>query len=129
MGFQGLAKLEKLNLSTCTIKILQTESFVGLSSLTLLDLSRNIIGGNSIPAAAFNPLTHLQTLDLSYNNMNTVATESDLFSLLSQLKKLDMSGNKCSNMSLKIFQPLQLLTGKKLFAFYSDSLNNSVTVM
>lgn len=104
--FSGLSNLSNLLLHGCSIRTVKRYAFSGLQRLQKLDLSRNAIASNGIPAKALSAMQNLVSLDLSFNKVTTISTEYTLFRGLKKLQWLDFSQNDCGNISTRIFQPL-----------------------
>ena len=89
---------------------LLAEDFIGLTSLTSLNLSGNGLTG--LPEQVFSPLSTLTDLNLSGNALSGL--HHRVFLSLSMLTNLDLSGNMLASLSLQIFSSLSGLTNLDL---------------
>eukprot|EP00122_Pirum_gemmata_P018067 Pgem_evm2s16918 len=89
IGVESLAFLEKLSLRTNNIIIIEDQSFMGLTSLSYLDLSNNEIA--HITNAAF-AIPELNFLNLSTNQLSVI-NEYD-FAQITENEILDLSFNE-----------------------------------
>lgn len=100
LAFEGLTLLKKLTIQTKHTSTMSVaiDAFVGLPSLTHLDLSNNYI--RSIPQDELCQLTNLKHLNLSRNELRSIDDlgmniKSDC---LTSLVMLDLSGNEITSM-------------------------------
>ena len=95
MSFSGLDNVHSIWLFGNYLKTLAANAFVGLPSLTLLDLSRNII--SDISQGAFNGLNSIQAMHLWGNNLTTI--DENAFQGLENLNNLTL-GKEISTVQL-----------------------------
>ncbi|XP_060077491.1 leucine-rich repeat-containing protein 15-like [Ylistrum balloti] len=102
-SFQGLSSLRVLNLSDTHLTSIKVSAFTGLQSLTSLDLSNNFI--DNIAPALFDKLRRtLVTLVISNNSLN--ALDKNAFRNMMSLEKLDLSKNNISSLPLSLLGDL-----------------------
>ncbi|KAL1492403.1 hypothetical protein ABEB36_010655 [Hypothenemus hampei] len=87
--FLSISTLLYLDISNCSIELLDDHFFDGTPALTTLDLSDNPI--RILHTTAFAKLTSLETLKL--NNCNLTAITEDVFTTLVNMKTLELAGN------------------------------------
>ncbi|XP_007435975.1 vasorin isoform X2 [Python bivittatus] len=92
------------------IRSLSEDSFAGLSTLQLLDLSQNLI--SSLPRNVFQPLPGLYNLDLSSNQLQEITNES--FHGLHLLERLYLDRNRIQVIHPAAFDSLENLLELKL---------------
>ncbi|XP_034828103.1 leucine-rich repeat neuronal protein 3-like [Maniola hyperantus] len=89
-----------LNLSRCSIELIEKASFQNLQQMQVLDLSHNKLTTANLSPHAFEgryspeeyePLASLRTLNLAYNDLHSL--NQDLFEHMPELSELDLSGN------------------------------------
>ncbi|VVC94620.1 unnamed protein product [Leptidea sinapis] len=107
--FNGLHKLEYIDLSRNEIKRTHHGLFAGLNLLIHLNLSRNQI--EDIPRFTFADLENLEVLDVSYNKLQVLPFQ--VFLPMTRLHYLDLSYNKISTFLDYYFSPNRQL--KTLF--------------
>ncbi len=89
--FQGLAKLERLNMRDCTeLRHVEAGAFARLSNLHSLNLS-GAKKLSAIKSNVFSPLTALKLLDLSLCNIQHI--DPDAFNNLKNLENLNLRDN------------------------------------
>ena len=136
--FDGLTKLEILDLSQNQITAVPVGTFEDLSNLWYLDLGRNALTSSGLPVATvqgviiavFEDLSSLEWLALnnqfeqdSDNNFEPKTTaqlttlHSRVFTGLTSLKELDLANNGFASTGLRnnVFQPLTSLESLALF--------------
>ncbi|XP_033753172.1 G-protein coupled receptor GRL101-like [Pecten maximus] len=113
--FYGLSDLASCSLSLNRIRVLPHNVFSGLSKLTYLDLSGNII--QDLPHNVFSGLSKLSYLDLSFNTIHNLP--HNVFSGLSNLAYLDLSFNTIQDLPHNVFHGLSNLT-------YLNLSNNNI---
>ena len=94
-AFQGLSRLDKLELTFMNISNIDSSWFDRLVGLKSLNLSHNLL--SSIHDVGFSFLHSLDTLDLSANNF-TVVNSEDLNSFRNYLKYIDFSFNEIEHL-------------------------------
>jgi len=106
MSFSGLDNVHSIWLFGNYLKTLAANAFVGLPSLTLLDLSRNII--SDISQGAFNGLNSIQAMHLWGNNLTTI--DENAFQGLENLNNLTLGDNMIEEIPTRSFKHLKNLT-------------------
>lgn len=97
--FHPLSKLQKLDISFTSIKVLSPELFFKTLSLTHLFIQNN--GITELPETMFQSLSNLITLDLSENQITNIRIGS--FMGLSSIKYVNLSKNKLSSFKGEYF--------------------------
>ncbi|XP_032086186.1 vasorin [Thamnophis elegans] len=92
------------------LRTLSEDSFAGLPSLRLLDLSQNLL--SRLPRNVFQPLPGLHNLDLSSNQLQEVTNES--FHGLRLLERLYLDRNRLQSIHPAAFNSLENLLELKL---------------
>ncbi len=110
-GFITMKRLKYLYLYDTGLHQIQSQAFLGLSQLEHLDMSRNKLGGTSIPKEAFRSLGSLRKLRLDHNAMRAIKTNDSFLSHLKSLQVLDLSSNDCGQLPNDIFTGLENLRG------------------
>merc|ERR1712238_255999 len=87
-GLKVLTKLRELQLSSNIIDDLPPEYVNEFANLEILNISKNVIGGDAFPNQFQS--TALTTVDFSFNNLNTTFNISSLTSLIN-LKNIHMA--------------------------------------
>ncbi|CAG0890235.1 unnamed protein product [Cyprideis torosa] len=100
----GLAHVQKLYLSSCSIKTVHRSAFDDLGNMIELDLSGNAI--ENLPPETFTGCIRLQMLYLSRNSLLKIGP-GVAFPKLPRLRTLDLSFNKIKDISDKAFLNLQ----------------------
>ncbi len=110
----ALPKLELLILASCRIVRIAPDAFQGATSLTMLDLSDNML------TSPVQFLGHLKidTLNLSANHVENLSNSP--FQYLTRLETLSLSHNQIFNLSVTAFRGLAQLT-------LLDLNNNSIS--
>ena len=121
-SFWGLHNLQTLNLTWNRVTSLRDSNFRGATSLKILDLSHNRI--ESIPSAAFRHVRQLQYLSLSYNFIPKVVPR--IFFGLTRLEYLDLSYNPLRELHPDIFTDISLIRTLKCAGCGLQSLNPSL---
>ena len=103
--FAGLTSLTLLNLSRNTLTSLPEGIFAGLGELTELNLSANQL--ESLPEGAFSDLTALTILYLSLNDLSSL--DAGLFSGLTALDDLFLNDNNLDSLDAGLFSGLTAL--------------------
>lgn len=92
--------IEILNLSRCSIEVIENASFKDLQEMRVLDLSYNKLTTAKLSPHAFEgrfapeeyePLAAMRSLNLAHNDLHSL--NQDLFEHLPELEELDLSGN------------------------------------
>lgn len=101
-SFQWLPRLQSLILMENNIKHLTRDTFQGLQSLKILQLTKALVKGHTsatpiIDDFSFQPLTTLESLVLQKTAIREITTQT--FTGLTSLKELDLSWSSC--LSLK----------------------------
>ena len=104
--FDGLARLEVLDLSANSINELPDGVFDRNLELRGLDLSINEI--SELPEGVFGGLGDLQRLSLAGNDLKSLP--EDVFADLGSLAELDLSGNKLNDLPAGLFEGFSGLT-------------------
>lgn len=115
--FNGLSKLEVLNLSWNKMTSIHENGLNGLSNLRVLKLSRNQI--QKFKVRTFEHVPLLEELLLNNNHIETI---EDGTLQLPHLKRLDLSYNKLKELSNAIFQNCRHLE-------YLDLRSNHITLI
>ena len=97
--FDGLTRLQHLQLANNPLTALPAGVFNGLTSLRHLDLSGNRLA--ALPAGIFSGLTGLQRLNLRGNQLSTLPIVA--FDGLTGLRHLDLRGNRLAALPAGIF--------------------------
>ncbi|CRL03512.1 CLUMA_CG016167, isoform A [Clunio marinus] len=100
--FGGLTSLIVLNLAGNEMEYIQKEAFVGLDKLEVLDLNTNSF--LKISRTVFKGLTSLETLDLSTNSIETI--DEKAFEDLKKLKTLKLGFNSLNDLKRGVFDNL-----------------------
>ncbi|KAH1023293.1 platelet glycoprotein V [Dendroctonus ponderosae] len=87
--FLAISTLLYLDISNCTLELLNDHFFENISALTTLDLSENPL--NILDSRAFEKLTSLETLKMNHCNLTAIAEDTFISQL--NLKTLELSGN------------------------------------
>ena len=121
--FESSIYLQEINLSSNSIRELDSNMFCSLKNLTSLDLLYNSI--STLKEGIFKGLNNLRELLLSFNKLTTFP--EDLFKDLVNLEYLTLNYNKIESMPDKLFLPLVSL--KQLFLhcnkiFFKDQNGN-----
>lgn len=103
--FHNLKMLQSLSLMSNRLLVLRPRWFSRLTSLRLLDLSKNFF--TSVPVETFHSLPELRSLLLSGNNISHLPKE--VFQGLSKLKTLRLNKNALQELSAGTFDDLILL--------------------
>ena len=82
--------LESLKLSACGLRMLNNNSFSGLSNLQLLNLSQNLL--KALESNTFEGLRTLKVLDLSHNNLNYL--RGTVFAAIRNVSELYLNDNR-----------------------------------
>ncbi|XP_066278895.1 toll-like receptor 4 [Branchiostoma lanceolatum] len=114
-AFQGLRKLEKLNLSSNRIAAITSKMFEGLENVTNLDLSSNILLGEIEPYG-FYGLRRLKRLEIS-SSLSTISSYA--FTGLDSLVFLDLGHNQIVNVGRHAFDGMPNL---KIFSLIHNKL-------
>ena len=109
--FQGLTKLETLNLRNNNLSEINGGLFKSLSSLKELYLSNNKL--KKIESDAFKGLGKLETLALSENEIEAIA--SDAFENCKNLKALNLNNNKLRRIDGECFKALKSIEVLELY--------------
>ena len=88
--FDGLIRLQELNLDGNQLTTLPAGVFDRLTRLRVLDLSHNRLA--TLPAGVFDRLTRLRVLDLSFNHLVGLQADDPLFAELTVLNALNLEG-------------------------------------
>lgn len=115
--FDGLSKLEMLDLSWNKITSIHENGFRGLRNLRTLKLSRNQL--QKFKVHTFEYVPHLEELLL---NNNHIATIEDGTFQLPHLKRLDLSYNRLKELSNAVFKDCGSLE-------YLDMRSNRITLI
>lgn len=114
--------LNELEVTETAIFLIDSNNFLGLSQLKILNLSRNKL--SEIPTESFKDLKILETLDLSMNNIETIAVGA--FEGLDELRTLNLNANKINSMRLHTFENLtkleMLMVSENLVKYISPKL-------
>ena len=119
--FAGLTSLRILNLSRNALSTLPDGVFAGLSSVVQLGLNENDL--STLPDGVFEPLSSLLRLLLRDNSLshNSLSTLPDgVFAGLTALKRLDLSSNSLYTLPDGVFEPLTALTTLQLNGNYGE---------
>lgn len=108
--FVNLNNLVELNVSSCSLTTLDSETFIFLPKLKNLDLSSNNI--TKIDSGVFANLKSLRSLILKYNYLQELS--NNVFSELAALESLDISWNRLTYLHLECFRGLARLKELKL---------------
>ncbi|KAF2348913.1 Leucine-rich repeat [Trinorchestia longiramus] len=111
-SFWGLHRLEILNLTWNHLTSLRDTNFKGAKSLKRLDLSHNRI--ESVPSAAFRHIRQLRYLGLAHNSIPELVPR--IFFGLTHLEYLDLSHNPIQRLDADIFTDISLLKTLKCSA-------------
>jgi Leucine-rich repeat (LRR) protein len=84
--------IKTLHLQNNSLTLLTPELFVGLGQLVMLNLSHNAIFSQHLTIDTFKGLASLSVLDLSFNRLTQL--EANIFSRLISLQALDVSHNQ-----------------------------------
>ncbi|XP_044764579.1 uncharacterized protein LOC123321140 [Coccinella septempunctata] len=103
--FVGLSRLERLDLSRTGIRVIEDEAFLGLDSLKFLYLSHNKI--KYLSRNTFVGLKNLNILDLSNNELSTLSSE--IFRDLEKLSHLHLEHNALYTFDVGCFSNLRSL--------------------
>ena len=106
----GLLNLQKVYLSQCQIRQIDTKAFAGLINLVTLDLSHNEM--TTIPSHAFHSISELQELNLAGNQIQQIL--SNAFMSVPNLNTIILSENKINSIDNKAFKQLSNLKLLKL---------------
>ncbi|KAL8589961.1 hypothetical protein ACOMHN_024048 [Nucella lapillus] len=101
----AFTSLQELDLSDNRLKVISQGAFSGLSSLRLLNLSRNDF---DTLGSCLEPLVSLQQLDLSYNIIHHLPPST--LHAQSSLRYLRLDGNKFRSLDGDTFHALSFLT-------------------
>ncbi|CAL8109057.1 unnamed protein product [Orchesella dallaii] len=105
-GFEGLSRLESLDLSLNNIYMLEDNVFLDLQ-LRLLNISSNSI--SALSSKVFSGLSSLLSLDLSRNSLSSQRITGDAFESLVRLVILNLSHNQLTTLSPATFRHLNSL--------------------
>ena len=119
--FDGLSNLTTLDLHNNSLSSLPEDVFDGLSSLTLIRLTSNAL--TSLPEDVFDGLSNLTTLNLHNNSLNSLPEE--VFDGLSALTTLNLSSNALTSLPMGVFVGLSNLTS---LSMHRNSASLFVTV-
>lgn len=103
--FQQFPHIKTIYSWNVQLQALKSETFRNAYELSMLDLSRNQIGG--LDAHTFSLATNLMRLELSKNSLNTI--DVDAFSGLDRLHTLNMDNNKLVFIPANVFTSLRQL--------------------
>ncbi|XP_063233458.1 leucine-rich repeat-containing protein 24-like [Bacillus rossius redtenbacheri] len=106
----GLVNVHRLKLRACGVRSVDKRAFAGLSILTLLDLSHNMIA--ALHPLVFRETARLTDLHLSANPLSKL--EDGLFSNLLYLQTVELSDCRLSQVGLKTFLNVPKLKNLKL---------------
>ena len=107
-----LGEVEVLYLDNQDIATLKRGDFAGLTNLTELDLSSNLL--ESLNAELFAGLSNLMDLNLRSNRLASL--DAKLFSGLSGLERLNLRSNRLASLNAKLFTGLGSLERLDLYA-------------
>ncbi|KAB0797008.1 hypothetical protein PPYR_11069 [Photinus pyralis] len=102
--FHKISTLEELHLSNTSLVSLDSGSFQGLTRLQKLDLSQNSL--RSIPGGVFQNLDSLEELNLS--KVGFTKLDAATFGKLDMLLRLNLEGNALEELPLGIFDGVKL---------------------
>ena len=102
----------ELNLNSSGVTSLKSGDFAGLTGLSSLLLSRNML--TTLPTDIFSGLVGLQNLSLSHNRLETLS--ADMFSRLTNLDNLRLNNNQLSTLPATMFSRLVKLKTLRLQA-------------
>ena len=119
--FEGLSRLEDLDLHGNSLSSLSVGVFNGLSALKTLDLKENAL--RSLPVDIFDGLSSLRRLDLKDNGLHSLPV--GVFDGLNALESLDLEDNQLTTLSKGIFDDV-LDTLKSDSLSLDDSLKTTV---
>ena len=88
--FDGLVRLQELNLDNNRLTVLPEDLFDPLARLRVLDLSHNQLA--TLPEGLFDSLVRLRVLDLSFNHLVGLRADDPLFAKLTVLNALNLEG-------------------------------------
>ena len=108
--FAGLTSLTILNLSRNALVSLPEGIFAGLAELTYLNLDQNQLA--TLPEAVFDGLVKLEDIGLGGNSLTGL--RADEFSELTALKDLNLGFNELSSLPDEVFSDLTTLNGLSL---------------
>lgn len=145
MALISCKSLTKLTLANNSLAILEQETFDGLTSLEVLDLSGNLLQSSQLQSRLFRDLGSLIELILSRNQVETIddflssfalnlnilrldhnsltTIPSKIFNSMTKLKELDLSNNKIHKIESNCFKELSSLTHLLLSHNEIDSLD------
>lgn len=118
----GLHNLRILNLTWNHLTSLRDTNFKGAKSLRKLDLSHNRI--ESIPSAAFRHVRQLTYLNLAYNFLPDLVPR--IFFGLTRLDDLDLSFNPLGKLNSDIFSDVSLLKSFKCAGCQLTTLDDAI---
>ncbi|PSN47386.1 hypothetical protein C0J52_11172 [Blattella germanica] len=122
--FEGLRGLVNLNLSDCSINVVQPEAFKGLVRLRFLDLSHN-----KISSLVNNSLSHLMMLrELAVQDNKIFAIYDETFSNLHSLRVIRFDNNPIHKVTFSMFQSLNRLNVVQAANLYSPHLMSMSSV-
>ncbi|XP_053613000.1 uncharacterized protein kek3 [Plodia interpunctella] len=98
-----LLNLQRLYLSSCSIRIVQPRAFWGLKNLVELDLSNNKL--SNVPSLSFSHITDLRDLKLNGNPITILKAEA--FKYLRDLVRLTLSSCQISEIQPRTFFGLE----------------------
>ena len=102
--------LKILTLKNCSLDVIPSESFHGLTNLTYLDLRHNKI--RTLPDHVFSKNHYLRHLTLAENSLINISNE--WFENIRELETLDLSNNEITEISETVFVPLTALVNLDL---------------
>lgn len=130
-AFNGLNKLQHLDISSCQIQETEPHAFAGLDKLTVLSMKKNQLADvpqnlpstltslyldwNLITSVKSNIFAHLNSLEellIRYNHITSL--EQDAFIGMGSLKKLSLYDNNIANLPGQLFSPLVRLVSLDL---------------
>ncbi|XP_063394647.1 uncharacterized protein LOC134679623 [Cydia fagiglandana] len=99
----NLLNLQRLYLSSCSVKFIRQHAFRALVNLVELDLSKNNI--QSVPSHAFDSISELRELRLTKNSI--IKVRDDAFIAVPHLVRLSLSENKIAEIEPRAFTGLE----------------------
>ena len=108
--FDGLVKLELLELMNNNLDALPEDLFDGLTNLEILFLQRNSL--TAVPEDTFEGLSELRKLDLQINDIESLP--EDLFDGLGKMETLYLGGNEFTTLHSDVFDGLSNLESLNL---------------
>ena len=124
-----LTSIQELDASGTGLRTLQAGDFNGMTGLTTLWLSQNLL--SSVPATIFSGLTALEWIQLGYNQLNSL--DRLTFNGLTNLENIYLRNNRLSSLDKDTFNGLSSIEGiyiqeNDIMALDKDTLSGLTTL-